>query len=101
QKFYRHAQKNRKKASTRQMILKRDVRGVITSIPLKRLALRGNMSTAAIAMPTPRAAANEHQSVAAAAVPAALVGGFADDTPATAVRCLPVSAIVITTKPLV
>src|SRR5438552_2739723 len=82
------------------MILKRDVRGVITSIPPKRLALRGNISTAAIAMTTPRAAPNEHQS-APAAVPAALVGGFADDTPATAVPCLLISPIASTTRALI
>src|ERR1700704_5739919 len=68
------------------MILKRDVRGVITSIPPKRLALRGKMSTAAIAMTTPRAATNEPKPVAAVALPV-LVGGEkdacrdCDDTP--------------------
>src|SRR4029077_4904219 len=82
------------------MILKRDVRGVITSIPPKRLALRGNMRTAAIAMTTPRAAANEHQPVAAA-VSTALVGGFADDTPDTAVPRLLVSPIPSTTRALI
>src|SRR6266496_999384 len=89
-----------KKARTRQMILKRDVRGVITSIPPNRLALRGNMSTAAIAMTTPRAATKEHQPVAAA-VPAAVVGGFADDTPATALARLLVSPIASTTRALI
>src|SRR5437773_3246665 len=81
------------------MILKRDVRGVIASIPPKRVALRGNMSTAASAITTPRAAANEHQS-APANVPAALVDGFADDTPATAAPCPLVSPIESTTRAL-
>jgi hypothetical protein len=82
------------------MILKRDVRGVITSIPPKRLALRGKMSTAAIAMTTPRAATNEHQPAAAVALPV-LVGGFASDTPATAVARLLVSPIASTTRALI
>jgi hypothetical protein len=81
------------------MILKRDVRGVITSIPPKRLTSRGNMSTAVIAITTPRAATNEHQPVVAAVL-GALVGGFADDTPATAVPGLLVSPIASTTRAL-
>src|SRR4030095_10137761 len=82
------------------MILKRDVRGVIKSTPPKRLALRGNMSTATIAMTPPRAATNEHQPTAPA-VPAALVGGFPDDTPATALPRLLVRPIASTTRALI
>src|SRR5215469_7349298 len=82
------------------MILKSDVSGVITSIPPKRLAFRGNMRTAAIAMASPRAATNEHQPVAAA-VPAALVGGFAGDTPATTVARLLISPIASTMRALI
>src|SRR6266513_1783204 len=82
------------------MILKSDVSGVITSIPPKRLAFRGNMTTAAIATATPRAATNEHQPVAAA-VPAAPVGGFAGDTPATTLARSLISPIESTTRALI
>ena len=42
-----------------QMILNSDVSGVITSIPPKSVALRGNISTAPIAITRPSAATNE------------------------------------------
>src|SRR5436190_12621988 len=82
------------------MILKKEVRGVITSIPPKRVTLRGSINTAAIAMRRPRAAANEHRSVAVRG-PKALVGGFPDDTLATAMPCLLVSPIVSTATALI
>src|SRR5262245_17655676 len=62
-----------KKARPRQMILKSEVSGVITSIPSKRVESRGNINTAAIAITIPRQATNEHQPVAAFVTPG-LVG---------------------------
>ena len=48
-----------KKASARQMILNRDVSGVITSIPCKSVACCGRIITAPIASANPRVAAKE------------------------------------------
>ena len=53
-----------KKASVMQMILNSDVSGVITSIPPKRVALRGNSSTAPIAIARPSAPITEQIPVA-------------------------------------
>src|SRR5437764_13161483 len=83
-----------------QMILKSDVSGVITSIPPKRFAFRGSVSTAAIAMASPRAATNEHQPVATPVL-AAFFGGFPDDTPATAVARWLDSPIASTARALI
>jgi hypothetical protein len=48
-----------KKASTRQMILKSEVNGVITSIPWNRVACCGRRSTAPMASAIPKTAAAE------------------------------------------
>src|SRR5882724_10072225 len=92
-----------KRASPRQMILKSEVSGVITSIPPKGFVFRGNISTAAIAMTIPRPATNEHQTVEVrlGRMPAAPVGGFAGDTPATTVARPLISPIVSTTRALI
>src|SRR6266576_2890125 len=92
-----------KRASPRQMILKSEVSGVITSISPKRFEFRGNISTATIAMTIPRPATNEHQTVEVCLrrMSAAPVGGFVGDTPATTVAGLLISPIVSTKRALI
>ena len=53
-----------KKARAIQIILNSDVRGVITIIPPKAVALRGNISTVPIAIASPSAATAEQIPVA-------------------------------------
>src|ERR1044071_3286571 len=91
------------RASPRQMILKSELSGVITSIPPKRFEFRGNISTAAIAMIIPRPATNEHQTVEVRlrGMPAAPVGGCVGDTPPTTVARPLTSPIVSTTRALI
>ena len=81
------------------MILKSDVRGVITSIPPKRLAFRGNINTAEIAVTSPRPETSEHQPLEAAG-PGVLARLFEDDIFVLAVPRLLISPIVSTTRAL-
>ena len=53
-------QQDREKCRTRQIILNSEFSGVITSIPLKSVALRGKSRTVPIAIRSPSEATNAH-----------------------------------------